>query len=117
LVLSPYAVDRSEIGEGEAKQMTPHEAASALSYTLLDGPPDSQLLAAADSSALTTSQQLEAQAQRLVSQKKAPGLRRFVVEYLTAPAVEKVDFQQEETAEYDDAIRAAERVNKFETAS
>jgi hypothetical protein len=89
LLMSPHFLYRLELGEARAdaagrRRLTPHEIASALSYTLADGPPDSMLAAAAAQNALATSEQIRAHALRLLG--SAPGqnraLARFLREYL-----------------------------------
>jgi hypothetical protein len=64
--------------------LTPYEMASTMSYLLTAGPPDATLLAAAAANELSTPDQLEAQARRLLS--SSPGsptrLVRLVREWL-----------------------------------
>jgi hypothetical protein len=70
-LLSPYFLYRVELGVPAAGaavlSLTSWEMASRLSYFLLGSMPDSALFAAAQQDALRTSQQVSAQAQRLVS--------------------------------------------------
>ncbi|MCS6913494.1 MAG: DUF1592 domain-containing protein [Myxococcales bacterium] len=79
VLLSPHFLYRFELGPEEAPpglvELTAHERASALSYLLTDGPPDAELMAAADRNELGTQEQMVAQARRLLAR---PGLARGV---------------------------------------
>jgi hypothetical protein len=68
MLQSPRVLYRSELGkaEGGRYRLTPHEVASALSYTFTGGPPDDQLLMAAAGGRLNTPDQIEAAARSLV---------------------------------------------------
>lgn len=83
LLLSPSFLFRTELGGGGAMAtvMTSHERASALSYALLDGPPDAALRASADSGALTSPAGLQRELQRLLAApQSAQGLVNFLAE-------------------------------------
>lgn len=71
MLTSPRFLFRQELGEpsddGSEATLTSYEVASALSYTLTDGPPDAELTAAARDDALHTPEQVEAQARRLLA--------------------------------------------------
>jgi hypothetical protein len=89
IVLSPHFLFRSELGApgaapGKVTALTDHELASALSYTLWDGPPDAGLLALAASGKLHEPDTLAAEARRLLaSPKRAPlALDSFVQQWL-----------------------------------
>ncbi len=91
MLSSPSAVFRTELGAGPPDaaarlRLTPHELASALSYTVSDGPPDPILAVAADEGRLTTTEDLRAQALRLWG---TPGASqvfdRFAKEYFQYP--------------------------------
>jgi hypothetical protein len=76
LLQSPHFLYRTEIGSaaappGSAVRLSGHELASALSYTLWGAPPDAALLAAAESGALTSKGEIEAQARRMLADSRA----------------------------------------------
>ncbi len=71
MMQSPNLLYRREIGKPDPARpgqflLTPHEVAANLSYLLTQGPPDEALAQAADSGALTTAAQIDAQADRLM---------------------------------------------------
>jgi hypothetical protein len=68
MLQSPRVLYRSELGkpEGGRYRLTPYEVASALSYTYTGGPPDAPLMQAAAANQLSTPEQIEAAARRLV---------------------------------------------------
>src|SRR5262249_32671344 len=70
---------------GEVSDLTPYEVASSLSYMLVASPPDDMLLAAAAAGQLSSPEQLEAQARRLLAEmpdRFSAQERRFVREWL-----------------------------------
>lgn len=69
MLQSPYTIYRRELGvqQGNEFVLTPYEVASQLSYLITDGPPDAQLYEAAKNGQLSTSEQLLAQADRLLA--------------------------------------------------
>jgi hypothetical protein len=69
MVQSPYLLYRRELGtqQGGLFQLTPHEVASELSYLLTNSPPDAALMEAARNNQLSTPEQIEAQADRLLA--------------------------------------------------
>jgi hypothetical protein len=69
MLQSPYFLYRRELGtpEGGGYQLSSYELASALSYLLTGSMPDAELLAAADSGALSQAAELEKQAERLLT--------------------------------------------------
>lgn len=76
MLQSPYFLYRRELGKPDPAQagmvvLTPHEVAASLSYLLTGSMPDDQLMAAADSGALTTPAELDRQAQRLLATPRA----------------------------------------------
>jgi hypothetical protein len=90
MLLSPHFLFRTELGAGSgaAAALTPHEAASALAYTLLDGPPDVELATAADRGELGTKAQLEGQVRRLLARAEtAPGVRKLMHELFSTASV------------------------------
>ena len=68
-----YRVEMGQAPEGDATyvKLTDHEMASRLSYFFWGTMPDEELFAAADAGELTTKEQVEAQARRLVNDPKA----------------------------------------------
>jgi hypothetical protein len=85
---SPHFLYRVELGapvERGAKvaRLTSHELAARLSYFLWDTLPDAALMKAADSDALTTPEQVEREARRLLTAPQAAaGLSGFLVQLL-----------------------------------
>jgi hypothetical protein len=66
---SPLFLYRTEFGSdaNAAGPLTPHEIASELSFFLTDAPPDAELMAAAESNALSGREGIEAQVNRLLA--------------------------------------------------
>ncbi len=94
LVQSPKVVYRPELGsadQGERRALNGYEIASELAYLLTDAPPDDALLAAAQSRALFTSAQREAEARRLLAgpTAKVP-LRHFVEVFVGTSRLEEL---------------------------
>lgn len=87
-LMSPSFLYRSEIGAGEPVRagvvaLTSDERASAISYLITNGPPDSALREAARRNELATPEQMSAHARRLVaSAASAGGVERFFEEHL-----------------------------------
>jgi hypothetical protein len=73
MLQSPYFLYRRELGAGTGAvvNLTPDEIASSLSYLVTGSMPDDQLLAAADAGQLSTTQQIDQQAQRLLQDPRA----------------------------------------------
>jgi hypothetical protein len=70
MLQSSYVLYRRELGVRGSDglyHLTPHELASSLSYTLTNGPPDDQLMAAADDGRLATTADLDREAARLLA--------------------------------------------------
>ena len=82
MLQSPYFLYRRELGEQAGDglyHLTPYELASNLSYTLTDGPPDAQLLAAAATGTIDR----DAEAKRLIATPGADAaFGRFAREWL-----------------------------------
>lgn len=82
---SPSFVYLTELGDGQSRPitLTPYETASALAYLLTGGPPDDQLLQAAQSNQLARGDQRKQQAQRLLQQNTSqPQVTRMVHEWI-----------------------------------
>lgn len=75
MLQSPNFLYRTEVdleaGPDGLSRLTPYEVASRLSYLLWDTLPDQQLLDAADRGALSTPEEVRAQAERLLSDARA----------------------------------------------
>ncbi|MEM9459772.1 MAG: DUF1588 domain-containing protein [Myxococcota bacterium] len=86
MLTSPRFLFRQELGEplddGTGAELSSFEVASALSYTLTDGPPDAPLWAAAQEDALRSPEQIEAHARRLLAMQgdEPSGMVAFVRE-------------------------------------
>jgi hypothetical protein len=89
LFMSPHFLFRTELGDGAApSRLSPFEVASALSYLITNGPPDSALSDAAMHGQLSTPAHRLEQANRLLqSPSSAAGVRRFMDYYTHASAV------------------------------
>jgi hypothetical protein len=91
MLSSPFAVFRTELGAGAPDpagrvRLSAHEVASALSYTVTDGPPDDALATAADQGRLGTPDEVRAHALRLWGTPAAwPVFDRFMREYFPFP--------------------------------
>ena len=90
MVSSPRFLFRSEMGVPDPAnpgqfRLTPHEMASAISYTLADSPPDAALKAAADDGSLADPAQVRLHAERLLAAGRSTrtGSTQFVGEYLS----------------------------------
>lgn len=82
---SPYLLYRRELGtlQGNEYQLTQHEIASELSYFLTNNAPDGPLLQAADNNQLGSPDQIQAQADRLLtSDASGDVLARFAHEWI-----------------------------------
>lgn len=84
ILLSPEALFRTELGgksTGPSVTLTADERASALSFFLTDGPPDSQLRAAARSKELESAEGMRRHAMRLAQGSSvALGIKKLVAE-------------------------------------
>jgi hypothetical protein len=90
-IQSPYMLFRREVGtqQGAEFQLTPFEVASELSYLLTNSPPDQALLDAARNNQLGTSEQILAQADRLLATADAEDvLGGFVTAWLDVDRLE-----------------------------
>jgi len=88
MLQSPYFLYRREIGSPDPSNpavyaLSQHEIASSLSYLLIGTMPDETLLQAADQGQLSTREQIDAQAQRLLQDPRAQEeLMRFMRAWL-----------------------------------
>lgn len=116
LLSSPSFLFRSELGEpvGDGTyRLTPFEIASALSYSLTDGPPDEVLWQSAVEGSLSDPREIQAQVERLLDAgTDSAVLERFIREYfryddVTSVAKEVMEYPfhdadalEEDTAEF-----------------
>jgi hypothetical protein len=111
VLLSPEFLYRSELGapgKGDRFELTPYERASVLSYVLLDGPPDAELMEAARMGALGTRAQLEAQARRLLADRRqARGVATFFRELLSVDNVIGVSKDAKRFPAWNEALMSA----------
>ncbi len=85
MVQSPFLIYRREIGKQQNGEfvLSPFEVASELSYMLTDAPPDDTLIQAAKSNQLSSPEQIQAQADRLLATTEAEDvLSGFVTAWL-----------------------------------
>lgn len=110
VLMSPSFLYRTELGPDDAEgtfELGPYERASALSYFLLDGPPDDALLQAAADGALDDREGLEDHARRLLEDPAAlDGLLRFFVEHTQTYRVTNVGKDPAMFPEFDAAMAA-----------
>ncbi|MEM9189928.1 MAG: DUF1592 domain-containing protein [Myxococcota bacterium] len=111
-LMSPHFLYRFEIGNlasAEAEvDLTGYERASALSYFLLDGPPDEELLAAAAAGELASAEQLRAQASRLLSDSdRAAGVHAYFDELLHPEDIVEVNKDEERFPDFGSSIAEA----------
>jgi hypothetical protein len=103
ILLSPSLLYRTELGgdaaaPGGSVALTGFERASALSYFLTDGPPDSALLAAARAGGLGAKADIEAQTRRLLATAEGAGgwlkffRENFVTEQVLATTKDPMRF-------------------------
>ena len=88
VLLKPEALYRSELAQGQSDEhgralLAPREIAYALAYALTDARPDSELLKAATTGKLATSEQVAAQVRRMLEDPKLqkPRILGFFREY------------------------------------
>jgi hypothetical protein len=73
MLQSPRFIFRMEkqAGDGKPRRLSNHELASRLSYAIWGGPPDKELMRAADSGQLSNRRRLEAQVRRMLDDPRA----------------------------------------------
>jgi hypothetical protein len=113
MLQSPHFLYRAELG-GAAKDgvvtLTPHEVASELSYLFWGTMPDDLLFAAADAGQLSTTDQIESQAERLLADPRSDAvLDRFVDQWLLVSNVVNVPKDEALYPGFDAGIRSAMR--------
>lgn len=108
---SPHFLYRSEIGSPERQaeqlfQLTDHETASFLSYSLLGTPPNQALLDAASRGELVTTAGLAAAVSSLLATPEAAtGLRTFIENWLLIPDMRLIDKDSQLFTGYDENIQ------------
>jgi hypothetical protein len=118
LLISPSFLFRSELGRDDGAghfKLTPYEVASALSYMFWGTMPDQALLAAAQSGALGSKSEVEAQARRLLADERGRAtVAQFFYEWLESPRAyvaskDAGSFPQLSNQDVVDTIRSAMR--------
>jgi len=107
---SPHYLYRTEFGTDVSKEetLTPHELASQLAFFITDGPPDQELLDAAQNGALTTADDLRTQADRLLLTPAArENLQAAVFAYFELPALNSVVIDPEVAPTFTDGLRSS----------
>lgn len=110
--MSPQFLYRTELGtpteQDDVFALTAHERASALSYLLLDGPPDDELLAAADAGELDQPEGFSRQVDRLLaSPDSSRGIIKLLQEHLHSDQLEQVAKDPEVAAGFDATLAEA----------
>ncbi|MEM6996798.1 MAG: DUF1592 domain-containing protein, partial [Myxococcota bacterium] len=97
MLSSPNFLYMVEVGEPHPEddtrwRFTSTEMASRLSYAIWNGPPDEELLAAAEENALLAPSDIRAQAQRLLDDERARrGIGRFAAQWLGLDIIPNLD--------------------------
>ncbi|MDX2019742.1 MAG: DUF1592 domain-containing protein [Deltaproteobacteria bacterium] len=110
ILLSPNTLFRFELGakaDGGKVELTGYEKASFLSFTLLDSPPDAELLESAKKGELDSKEGLAKQATRLLAAAEAGGaLQRYFDETMDVQAVTSVAKDEGTYPKFTNDIRA-----------
>ncbi len=103
-----YQVERTPLGHKAATALGPYEIASRLAYLLWASTPDAALLAAAASGALSTPDQLRAQAIRLLADPRGKKtLGQFQLEWLQLDGVAHLEKDRQMFPSFDAALKQA----------
>ncbi|HEY2250285.1 MAG TPA: DUF1592 domain-containing protein, partial [Planctomycetaceae bacterium] len=95
-----YRVERQQ-GDGSTRPVSPHELASRMSYILWGGPPDDDLLTAADKGALDRAG-VESQTRRMLQDRRAVDRsRQFVAEWLDLARLDNLRPSKEKFPNWD----------------
>jgi hypothetical protein len=119
---APFFLYRTEIGSNAAQasfQLTNHEVASLLSYSLIGQPPPASLIAAADRGELTTPASLRTNVEALLgTPEAAEPLRAFLFQWLTLTKFNDQLFKFPDLFPGFDGVRTAmiDEANAFFTA-
>ncbi len=87
---APQFIHRTELGaaDGDYYRLTPWEVASQLSYLILDGPPDDELMELARTGAILEQATFEQQTQRLMQSSEAQSIAsRFMMQLTGARSI------------------------------
>jgi hypothetical protein len=110
MLQSSYVLYRRELGELGSDglyHLTPYELASSLSYMLSNGPPDDQLMAAAEQGRLATTADLDREATRLLgTPQSATAFGVFVRDWLVIDDL-ATRAKMDPTNQLTDAVRAS----------
>ncbi|MCG5051478.1 MAG: DUF1588 domain-containing protein [Myxococcales bacterium] len=94
MLMAPQFLFRTELGDSSNQgvlELTPHEKASALAFTISNAPPDDELMADADSGALSDPSRLAFHAERLLGKPEtAKGLLNLFEELFRVDGVVNV---------------------------
>jgi hypothetical protein len=113
VLASPNFLFRPEFGNGtatlpNATQVTPFELAARLASLLWASTPDDPLLDAAEGGALSTHEQVEAQARRMLKDERArPAISAFYEQWLGLPLLATATKDSSVYPEWSEALRAA----------
>ncbi|HVZ34118.1 MAG TPA: DUF1592 domain-containing protein, partial [Polyangiaceae bacterium] len=111
MLISPNFLYRSEVGEKRADgtyQLTQYEIASALSYLYWGSMPDQTLFDAASKNQLSTQDQLEAQARRLLQDNRAQAqFGEFSLQWLGSDSLETAFKDTTIYPSFNDGVRTA----------
>lgn len=98
----------TDTAKGSVLPLAPYEMASRLSYFLWNSMPDDVLLAAADTNALSTSDQIAAQARRMIADSKAHDTTRdFFDQWLKLKSLDGVSKDSATYPDFNDGVRAS----------
>ncbi|GAB4567028.1 MAG: DUF1588 domain-containing protein [Haliangiales bacterium] len=111
MLQSPHFLYRSELGAATAEgryQLNDYEIASQLSYFLWGSMPDDALFAAAEAGTLTSPEEIEAQARRMLDDPKSRSMiERFTVQWLGTDQIGVVPKDSAAYPELTGEVRAA----------
>lgn len=115
MLQSPHFVYRVELGTAlpdtlDFRRYTDHEMAARLSFLLWNAPPDDALRAAADAGELSTADQIEAQARRMLEDPRARDtIDAFFAQYLDLGRLDGVSPDAEAYPDWDPSLVEAMR--------
>ena len=113
MLQSPDFLYRPEFGTGGSgvHLLSPYEVASRLSYFLWNSMPDDELFAAAEADALSTPEQVSAEAGRMLDDPKAQSMvESFHLQWLQATAIGRLDKNDEIFPEAGSDLQDAMRI-------
>jgi hypothetical protein len=119
---SPYLLYHVEAGEAAADgetvvPLTSYEVASRLSYFLWDSMPDDDLLDAADAGALTTVEDVRAQAERLLADPRSrAAIASFHLQWLQVDGLENIEKDEVLFPGFDTALAEAMKTETVDFA-